>query len=120
MLDEITLLISSQAENHGIKIENDYSELGIWNIDREQMRQVILNLLLNSIEAMPNGGKLLLKAWKDDNNLHIEVADTGIGIPDDVLPRIFDLYFSTKDMGTGLGLSIVQRIVAEHWRAYKG
>jgi two-component system sensor histidine kinase HydH len=114
LLDEVTLLIKSQAEYHDIKVDKQYYEIGIWNLDREQIKQVILNLLLNGIEAIPDGGTLLVKTWKEGDDLAIEVTDTGKGIPEDVLPRIFDLYFTTKDMGTGLGLSIVQRIIAEH------
>jgi two-component system sensor histidine kinase HydH len=114
LLDEVTLLIKSQAEYHNIKVDKQYSEIGIWNLDREQIKQVVLNLLLNGIEAMPDGGALSVKTWKEGDDLSIEVTDTGKGIPEDVLPRIFDLYWTTKDMGTGLGLSIVQRIIAEH------
>ncbi|MDQ1327821.1 MAG: two-component system, NtrC family, sensor histidine kinase HydH, partial [Candidatus Poribacteria bacterium] len=114
LLDEVTLLIKSQATYHDIKVDKQYSEIGIWNLDREQIKQVVLNLLLNGIEAMPDGGTLSVKTWKEGDELSIEVTDTGKGIPEDVLPRIFDLYFTTKDMGTGLGLSIVQRIIAEH------
>ena len=114
LLDEVTLLIKSQAEYHNIKVDKQYSDIGIWNLDREQIKQVVLNLLLNGIEAMSDGGTLSVKTWKEGDDLSIEVTDTGKGIPEDVLARIFDLYFTTKDMGTGLGLSIVQRIIAEH------
>jgi len=114
LLSEVTLLIKSQAEYHNISVDKQYSDAGLWNLDKEQIKQVILNLMLNGIEAMPDGGTLLVKAWKDDNGLLIEVSDTGKGITDDILPKIFDLYFTTKDMGTGLGLSIAQRIIAEH------
>ena len=114
LLDDVITLIKSQATHHSVKLDKQYSEIGDWNIDREQMKQVILNLLLNGIESMPDGGTLSVKAWKDNELLFIEVTDTGKGIPEDALPRIFDLYFTTKDSGTGLGLSIVQRIIAEH------
>ncbi|MGB9596998.1 MAG: two-component system sensor histidine kinase NtrB, partial [Candidatus Poribacteria bacterium] len=114
LLDEVILLIISQAEKSKVKIIKQYSDIGIMNLDYEQMKQAILNLLLNAIDAMPNGGTLSIKALKEDDNLQIEISDTGKGIPEDILPRIFDLYFTTKDKGTGLGLSIVQRIISEH------
>mgnify|MGYP005851065635 CR=1 FL=1 len=114
LLNEIIPIIKPQAEHNHIIIQNNYLNLGLWSVDKEQMKQVMLNLLLNGIEAMPNGGELSIESWKEDNGLFIEITDTGNGIPDDILPRIFDLYFTTKDTGTGLGLSIVQRVVAEH------
>lgn len=114
LLDETLSLISLQLKNTNIEIIKNYSKLGDWNIDKEQIKQAILNLLLNAIEAMPEGGKLSINAQNVDNTLLIEISDTGKGIPEEDIPRIFDLYFTTKDTGTGLGLSIVQRIVIEH------
>ena len=114
LLDDVILLITSHAEKYKININKQYSEIGIMNLDYEQIKQALLNLLLNAVEAMPDGGTLSIKAWREDNAVQIEINDTGKGIPHDVLPRIFDLYFTTKDTGTGLGLSIVQRIISEH------
>lgn len=114
LLDEVILLIASQAEKNKVNINRQYSDIGIWSLDYEQMKQAILNLLINAIDAMPNGGTLSVKAYKEDDDLRIEISDTGKGISEVDLPRIFDLYFTTKDNGTGLGLSIVQRIISEH------
>lgn len=114
LLDETLSLIDSQAKNSNIEVIKNYSELENWNVDKEQIKQSILNLLLNAIEAMPEGGKLSISAQNIDNTLSIEISDTGKGIPEEDIPRIFDLYFTTKDTGTGLGLSIVQRIIIEH------
>lgn len=114
LLDETISLISSQLKDNNIEITKNYFMLGGWSIDKEQMKQAILNLLLNAIEAMPEGGYLTVNAQSIDNTLLIEISDTGKGIPQEDIPRVFDLYFTTKDNGTGLGLSIVQRIIVEH------
>ena len=114
LLDETVSLIKTQAVKQGIKVDIKYSDLGIWVIDREQMKQALLNLLLNGIEAMPNGGNLSIRACVEDKALCLEISDTGEGISEEDMPRIFDLYFTTKETGTGLGLSIVQRIIMEH------
>ena len=114
LLSETVSLIKAQAVERGIEVEEEYSSLGLWNVDREQTKQVLLNLLLNGIEAMPDGGSLSIKSYVVEGKLCVEISDTGEGIPEEDLPRIFDLYFTTKDVGTGLGLSIVQRVIAEH------
>jgi len=83
-------------------------------VDRELMKQAILNLLTNAKQAMPKGGELVVRTWSSGDRVRIDVSDSGDGIPRDVLPRIWEVYFSTKEHGTGLGLPTVRRIVAEH------
>ena len=114
LLDETSALVVMQSAEHGIEIHKKYSDLGRWVVDREQMKQVLLNLLLNGVEAMPGGGVLSIRGCVEDKTLCIEISDTGKGIPKEEIPRIFDLYFTTKETGTGLGLSIAQRVVMEH------
>ena len=75
---------------------------------------MLLNLLLNAQEAMPGGGAVRLAARKDGNTVEFRVSDTGPGLPDVLLERIFDPFVTTKGDGTGLGLSIVHRIVELH------
>jgi two-component system sensor histidine kinase HydH len=77
------------------------------------MRQVLLNLYLNAVEAMDPGGKLTVavKAADEDGDVLIEVADTGCGIPPEHLGQVFEPYFTTKPAGTGLGLAIAHNIV---------
>ena len=85
-------------------------------IDADRIKQVLLNLYLNAIEAMGDGGALtvLAKRSEGDNDLQITVADTGPGITEKDLPHLFDPYFTTKPSGTGLGLAIVHKIVESH------
>jgi signal transduction histidine kinase len=78
------------------------------------MKQVLLNLMINGIHAMPSGGDILLKAFTEKDSLVIEVRDAGIGIKPEHLEKIFDPFFTTRAEGTGLGLSIAYRIVNQH------
>jgi len=82
--------------------------------DTALIRQAVSNLISNAEEAMPGGGDIVLRARGDDESLEIEVADNGPGIPADVLPRIFDLYFTTRPEGTGIGLAVVQQVARMH------
>ena len=85
------------------------------NGDAAMLRQAFLNLAINACQAMPNGGTLRLVAAGDaQDRVELRVEDTGEGIPAKDLPKIFDLYFTTKEGGTGIGLSMVFRIVQMH------
>jgi signal transduction histidine kinase len=103
----------------GVEVRRAYAgEPVIVRGDRELLKQVFLNLILNAIQAMPEGGSLMITTRRGDaaqgNCAEIEFADTGVGIPDSELPRIFDPFFTTKRKGTGLGLSIVHNIISQH------
>jgi signal transduction histidine kinase len=84
--------------------------------DPDQMSQVLLNLFINAIQAMPAGGTLRIGIVRKDRHVQIVVADTGQGIPPEDLPKIFTPFFTTKEIGqgTGLGLTVVHGIVQEH------
>ena len=83
-------------------------------IDPELIKQSLMNLVQNAIDAVDKVGKVEINYFKNNDNLIIEVADNGKGIPGNVKNKIFDLYYTTKPEGTGLGLSIVQKIITEH------
>ncbi len=83
--------------------------------DRNQMHQVLMNLVRNALEAVDTGGSVEIDSTRtEDEGVEIRVSDDGEGIPPEVRPRLFDLYFTTKPGGTGIGLSLVQRIVSDH------
>ena len=82
--------------------------------DPHQLKQVFLNLLMNAIHAMPNGGTVTVNAKKELNFAVLSVADTGCGMSDDVLKRIFEPFYTTRREGTGLGLAIIRKIVEQH------
>jgi two-component system NtrC family sensor kinase len=86
-------------------------------MDAPQIEQVLINLFVNAIQAMPNGGDLFVEVKQDqaDEAVIIKVRDTGSGIPKDILPNVFDPFFSTKGTkGTGLGLSVSYGILRQH------
>jgi two-component system NtrC family sensor kinase len=84
-------------------------------IDIHQIQQVLINLMLNSIQAMEKGGILTIRTFQEhDGGVGVEVKDTGVGIPGAHLKKIFDPFFTTKSEGTGLGLSITLKILEKH------
>jgi two-component system sensor histidine kinase HydH len=85
-------------------------------VDKDQITQVLLNIALNGLDAMQQGGKLTIRCFPDDGGTFVivEVEDTGHGIPEEELPRIFDPFYTTKKTGTGLGLAIAHRIIENH------
>ncbi len=108
-------LMERQAGAHNIEMHLQMDEgLPEVSIDPDQISQVLLNLLLNAVEAMPEGGVIDIHASQDQDRLVIQISDTGPGIAETDLSRIFDPYFTTKPAGTGLGLPIVHNIIEAH------
>ncbi|MFQ5631101.1 MAG: ATP-binding protein [bacterium] len=128
MIDEIVAIQQPLALPKGIRIERRYSSSDIYvNIDIDNIKQVFLNIIINAIQAMLGGGKLVIEIAKsqfgeteDSGNMGIVTfRDTGKGIGPDELKHIFDFYYSTKPKGTGLGLSVAQQIIEEHGGSIK-
>ncbi len=116
VFEETLQLLRPQIEKQQIVVRKVFQALPIIQMDREQMKQAILNLLLNAIQAMPGGGHLTLKAKNSEDGqwIHLSIQDSGIGIPGEDLNKLFDPFFSTKEGGIGLGLSIAHRIIDQH------
>lgn len=85
-----------------------------FTVDPDQLKQVLLDLVLNAVQAMPEGGELVLRASKRQDAIAIEVQDEGVGIDPENLEKIFDPFYTTRPNGTGLGLSIAYQIVRQH------
>jgi signal transduction histidine kinase len=83
-------------------------------LDAEKFKRAVLNLVINALEAMPEGGKLVLGASARDGELTVDIADTGPGIPEDIQQDLFKPYFSTKDRGSGMGLALTEKLVGQH------
>jgi signal transduction histidine kinase len=96
----------------GISIKTDFESLPLINIDPAKIKQVVLNLCKNAIEAMRGAGCLMVKVYRSELNVVLEISDNGIGVPHDV--NIFELFKTTKPCGSGLGLPVVQQIVSAH------
>ncbi len=108
-------MIGPDMEARGVRFEGDLPKPPlIVRLDRDRMTQVLLNLFLNAVQAMPDGGMLRVRGRAEGSELLLEVADTGCGIAPERLADIFSPYFTTKASGTGLGLSIVHKIVEAH------
>jgi PAS domain S-box-containing protein len=120
ILKENLKYFKDQTEEAGIKIATNYSSLPPIEVDRGQISQVFSNLILNAIQAMPNGGELnisTLPGKKIDDllkNVKIKISDSGHGMPEEMLKKLFDPFFTTKYGGTGLGLTISHNIVDGH------
>ncbi|HUK55359.1 MAG TPA: ATP-binding protein [Nitrospiria bacterium] len=118
LIDETLASIAPEVDQQQVKIYREYQGNlpKLW-VDYHQLRQALLNLLINALQAMPNGGELHLSTSVSNNGTEavaVSVRDTGCGIPPENLPQLFGPYFTTKERGFGLGLSIVERIVQEH------
>lgn len=123
VVDNIARILESQAKEKNLTIEREFGDdlPKVW-IDREQMKQVFMNLILNAIQAMKESGTITISAravtrigaLPEGEFVQVEVQDTGIGIPDENLQHIFDPFFTSKDEGSGLGLAVSHQIVQEH------
>jgi PAS domain S-box-containing protein len=97
----------------GLSVERRYSGKAPIRINAADVRRALVNLIINAVQVMPEGGKLILSSAVKDHGVFISVQDSGPGIPDEIKPKIFSPYFTTKESGTGLGLSGAHRIIAE-------
>jgi signal transduction histidine kinase len=115
LMDEIAQLARPQAEASNIQVEVLLDEDGVEvRADRDLLKQALLNLVMNAIEAMPGGGALRLEALAGEDGAELRISDTGGGISPELREKIFRLYFTTKKEGSGIGLAMTFRIVQLH------
>jgi signal transduction histidine kinase len=115
VVEQTIELAGAEFTEHGVTIEKDLPLAAVMvRVDAELLRQALLNLLLNAMQAMPDGGVVRASVRRDQRIAIVEIADNGIGIPANLLPRIFDLYFTTKPKGSGIGLAMTYRIMKLH------
>jgi|GEM_PF-6240999 len=117
VLDEVVhsniSLLKSIAEKQNIEIFYQENGLTIY-MDLNHLRQILMNLIINAIQAIPRGGKINILAYKKANEVVLEITDTGEGIEEEILRKIFNPFFTTKSEGTGLGLAIVHQLVTQN------
>lgn len=114
-LAEVLNVQGKELENKGIIVDVEVTSLLPPILaDRNQIKQVLFNLLKNAMEALEPGGTIEIRTWSDDEFVTMQISDNGTGISQEVLPRIFQPYFTTKPEGHGLGMMIVQRIMRDH------
>jgi PAS domain S-box-containing protein len=117
ILDEILLLVRKQLQENSVRISASLEEgMGKVYASKNQLRQVFLNMISNARDAMPEGGTLTIKTMSSRGNVLIEISDTGVGIREEHIGRIFDAFFTTKEAtkGVGLGLSVCYGFIKEH------
>jgi len=114
LLEDILSLLSNDILRYRIELNKEYSEIPNVHADINQLKQAFLNILLNAIEAMKDGGKLTVITEAETNEIKINVIDTGKGISQKDLDHIFDPFYTTKSTGIGLGMSIVYGIIKAH------
>ena len=108
-------LVSPEARERNIDIALHLaSDLPLINGDEDQLGQAVLNMTVNAFQSMGNNGELSARTCRDAHQVCLSISDTGCGISEEAIDRIFEFYYTTKDEGTGLGLSIAQRIIYQH------
>lgn len=113
IIDSVLLFLGAECERHNVRIVRSLDSGASVLLDAGQFKQAMFNLILNALQSMPEGGEIRVRV-RVGMNLVVEIEDTGMGIPANIQPRIFDLFFSSRRGGTGLGLPIVQRIIHDH------
>ena len=114
LLEETIEIIWAKAEAEKIKIIKDCDFLPSLNIDTDLIKTCVFNVVLNAFQAMPDGGALTIKTEPAEGMLSITISDTGKGIPEDELAKVFEPFYTTKRNGLGLGLAMTKRVVEEH------
>jgi len=116
VVTDVVLFTRRFAKQWRVEIETEFAAgVPLVSADADQLKQVLVNLVSNSVQAMEeSGGTITVRVWDDDDFVFASVADTGPGIPAQVLSKVFDPFYSTRDDGTGLGLTIVHRIIDQH------
>ncbi len=115
LVDDVTQLASPDAARQGVSIERQFpAEPLLARADSDLLKQALLNVVLNGVQAMPQGGTLSIRASKEDDEIMVEVRDQGSVIPSEIRDKIYDLYFTTKKTGTGIGLAMTYKVMQLH------
>ncbi len=114
IIKEILMITHNYAHQYNVKINSNIDEDIMVMLDEDKIKQAFVNILFNSIQAMPNGGNIYIEVSSNEYWANITFRDEGTGIPQDQLEKIYEPFYTTKDTGTGLGLPITHRIIEEH------
>ncbi|HEX9204422.1 MAG TPA: ATP-binding protein [Candidatus Deferrimicrobiaceae bacterium] len=116
LIEESLVIVQNKLKLHNVEVENRMDPLQSMNVDPSQMKQVFINVFVNAAEAMRDGGRLVVRTFRKpgDHSAVLEFEDTGVGIPPEIMDKIFDPFYTTKEKGTGLGLSVVASIIRRH------
>ena len=114
LIDDVSFLIKSEIDEKGILLDKEFGEPVLLYLDPNRIKEALLNVLTNAVQAIGSNGTISVKTFVKDNAFVVEIKDSGAGIAEEDLPFIFDPFFTTKKIGTGLGLAITHRIIEEH------
>jgi signal transduction histidine kinase len=116
LLEDVIMLATPDTEQHGVTVKRRLATqpLGV-RVDVDVMKQAILNVIINGMQAMPNGGTLTIAARREDDSVITEIRDQGIGIPHELQEKIFELYFTTRKGGSGIGLAQTYQALQWHY-----
>ncbi len=114
LIEEVLDFNEPEAQRQNVQVNREIQELPPVQLDPSQFKQALLNLIINGVQAMEDGGTLTVRAEPLNGGIQIDVEDTGQGIEPGQLDKIFDLFISTKEEGTGVGLTIVKQIIEGH------
>lgn len=114
LMEDVSSILVHNIKKSNIDFQYYCDDNIVLDLDKDKFKQAIINLGINAIEAMPDGGSLIVKSFKDKEDYLISIQDSGSGISPDIENKVFDLYFTTKSKGNGLGLAIVQKIINAH------
>jgi len=114
IIEETLVLVERSAIQGRISLHKEYGENVLAEVDNEQLKQVLLNLLLNACQAIPDQGTIKIVTQQDGKSVYISIIDSGLGIAAETEEKLFDPFFTTREKGTGLGLSIVHQLIDLH------
>lgn len=114
LLGELCDFVRPEYESHGMSVHMDLGSIPKIQLDENLMKQALLNIINNAMAAMEPGGILTVSTRLDGNHVLVKITDSGHGISDETLAKIFEPYFTTKASGTGLGLTVVYKVIKEH------
>ncbi len=116
LIEDVAVLAGPDAEQHGVTVVRNFPEEPLLvKVDQDFMKQAILNVVLNGVQAMPQGGTLTIAAQRQEDSVVTEIRDQGEGIPAEVQEKVFELYFTTKQGGSGIGLAQAYQILQWHY-----
>jgi signal transduction histidine kinase len=116
LLEDVIMLATPDAEQHGVTVKRSLGTepLGV-RVDPDRMKEAFLNVIINGMQAMPQGGTLTISARRDEDSVITEIRDQGVGIPHDLQEKIFELYFTTRKGGSGIGLAQTYQALQWHY-----
>jgi len=115
LVQDLVDFLHPQAQAGNVRMHTALSpENPVCRLDANLVKQALLNLMINALQAMPDGGDLIVRTHVGREHAIIDISDTGVGIPPEHLDKVFDAYFTTKKGGTGLGLPTTRRLIEEH------